>query len=203
MIAIAFITFRESIEMLLVGGVIYSALIEHKIHKKKELILGAFTGLIFSLLLFILVSFAGSRVHFKVDHELGEILEGANYIGSGIFLFFTAILLHDRLKKITSLSPSLLLNSSIFVVGFLMILREGIEIVFFSISPSLSTSFFSSFAGFILGIGLTVVLGIIGTRFAQARLSHRVLLLVSDWGIKLLSLYFVIKGVVGLAEFII
>lgn len=203
MIAIAFITFRESIEMLLVGGVIYSALIEHKIHKKKELILGAVTGLIFSLFLFILVSFAGSRVHFEVDHELGEILEGVNYVGSGIFLFFTAILLHDRLKKFTSLSPSLLLNSSIFVVGFLMVLREGIEIVFFSISPSLSTSFFSSFAGFVLGIGLTVVLGVIGTRFAQTRLSHRVLLLISDWGIKLLSLYFVIKGVVGLAEFII
>ena len=203
MIAIAFITFRESLEMLLVGGAIYSALIEHKIHKKKELILGAATGLILSLFLFIIVSFAGSNIYFKVDHELGEILEGVNYVGSGIFLFFTAILLHDRLKKITSLSPNLLLNSSIFVIGFLMVLREGIEIVFFSISPSLSTSFFSSFVGFILGMGFTIVLGVIGTRFAQTRLSHRVLLLISDWGIKLLSLYFVIKGVVGLAEFII
>lgn len=202
MLPIAFISFRESLEMLLVGGAIYSALVEHKIQRKRELIMGAGLGLVLSIFIFIIVSFAGSKIHFDV-HEWGEILEGINYMGTGIFLLLTAIFLHTKMKQVMSLSPSTLLNTSIFAVGFLSVLREGIEITFFNISNAIGASFTLSFFGLLLGIGTALIVGTIGIRFAATRVSHRALLLASDWGIRILSLYFIAKGMAGLAEFIL
>lgn len=203
MIAIAFITFRESLEMLLVFGILLASLEQSKIHKKRDLFMGCAFGLLFSIILFIIVSFAGSKVHFNMGKQTSEIFENVNYLGSGIFLFITAILLHKKMKILTSGLPSLLLDTSLFLVGFLAVLREGIEIVVFSISASILSSFASSLLGFAIGLLLTFLVGVVGKRLAMTKLSHRKLLMAVDWGIKLLSLYFIIKGVVGLSEFII
>jgi FTR1 family protein len=203
MLAIAFITLRESLEMLLIGTAVYSALIELKIYKKRELLIGASLGLILTLFLFVLVSFAGTRIRFDVTHEMGELFEGVNYVGTGIFLFLTAILLHNKMKQIVSISPSFLLESSLFAVGFLTVLREGIEIVFFSLSSSIVSSFSSSLVGFLLGLGVSSIIGIVGIKFAKTKLSHRKLLTISEWGIKLLSFYFIMKGLIGLSEYIL
>jgi len=201
MLTIAFIAFRESLEMLLVGAAVYSALVEHKIRRKRELVMGAASGLLLSILIFSFVSFARSKIHFDV-HELGEIIEGVNYLMTGIFLLFTALFLHTKMRQIISLSPSTLLTSSVFAIGFLSVLREGVEIVLFSISNSIGSTFVLSLAGLFLGMGCAIVIGIVGIKFTIARVAHEKLLFISEWGIRFLALYFIVKGVIGFAEFI-
>ncbi len=203
MIAIAFITFRESLEVLLVMSLLFTSLERLKIDKKRDLLIGAGLGLLFSISFFILFSFAGSRIGFRLEHETGEIIEGVNYLGSGVFLFITAILIHNKMKSIHSQKPSFFLDTSLVAVGFLSVLREGIEIVFFSIPTSLSASFSSSLLGFFIGIFFTFIVGIFGGKFAFTRLSQEIVLRISDWGIKILSLYFIVKGIVVLSEFIL
>jgi len=203
MIAIALITLRESLEILLVGGALYSALIEHRIDKKRELIAGASVAAFLSLCTFILVSFVGSRIHFKLDHELGEILEKVNYLGTGFFLLLTATLLHNAMKRISAHSSSYILNTSVFAIGFLLVLREGVEIIFFSIPSSISSVFISSLLGLLLGLICTGIVGIISSRFIHSQFTHRNILIYSDWAIKILSLYFILMGIVGLAELIL
>ena len=189
--------------MLLVFGVLLASLEQSKIHKKRDLLFGCGLGLLLSIILFTIVSFAGSQIHFNMSKSVSEVFEGINYIGSGIFLFITAILLHRKMKVLTSGLPSFLLDASLFVVGFLSILREGVEIVIFSISTSISSPFISSVGGFVGGIFLTAIVGLVGKYVIQTKLSHKMLLTAADWGIKLLSLYFIIKGLSGLSEFII
>jgi FTR1 family protein len=201
MIAIAFITFRESLEMLLVGSVLLASLEQSGTNKKRDLLLGSAVGLLFSFTLFLLFAFAGSKVRFDMSKDTSEIFESINYIGSGIFLFISAILLHNKLKHFMAKAPSLLLDTSLFAVGFLLVLREGMEIIVFSISTSILSTFASSFLGFILGILATISLGFFGNKFLHAKLSHKKILVVADWGIKFLSLYFVAKGLMGISEF--
>ena len=202
MIAVAIIAFRESLEILLIGGALYSALIEHKIQKKREVFMGAFAAVLLSFFLFIIVAFVGPHIHFVVDQTVGEILEGINFVGTGIFLFLTAVILHNRMKNISSYSSTFLLNSSLFAIGFLSVFREGIEIVFFSIPPSLSSSFVASVVGLIGGISFALLVGRISIRFADLFIQRRILFRISNWVIALFSLYLVVRGLLIVSKFI-
>ena len=203
MIAIAFITFRESLEMLLIFGVLFASLKESKIQKKGELLLGSFLGLLVSMVFFVLISFAGSKVSFTLNKQMNELFESLNYLGSGIFLFISAIVLHNKMKHILAKASSLLLGTSLFFIGFLSILREGMEIIAFSISTSITSPLSSSLIGFLIGLMLTCLVGIVGKRVFISRFSHGKLLTIIDWGIRLISLYLLAKGLVGLSEFVI
>ncbi|MFH0773627.1 MAG: FTR1 family protein [bacterium] len=203
MIAIAFITFRESLEILILGSILFTSLKQFGIDKKRDLLIGAVFGVILSVALFVTVSFAGSQIHFNVGTKFADIFEGINYMASGVFLFITAILIHKKMKHVLSPTPAYFLDTSLFVVGLLSVLREGIEIVAFSFSSTIVSPLPVSLFGFVIGISLTLIVGIVGSRFVTTHLSHKKLLVVIDWGIKLLSLYFVIKGGVVLSEFII
>ena len=202
MITIALITFRESVEILLVGSIILTSLKQLKINKTKDLYSGATVGLIFTFILFIIISFAESQIHFKINEEMAEIMEGINYLGSGIFLFLTSILLHNNMKNLTSTANSILLDTSLFALGFLLVFREGIEIIVFSALTTLTSSFVSSIFGFILGIASSLIIVVLGKYIATAKLSPTKIIIASEWGIKLISLYFVTRGVMGLSEFI-
>jgi high-affinity Fe2+/Pb2+ permease len=199
--AIILITFREVLEMILVGGAVYAALIEHKIPKKRELFSGFITGFIVSCLIVSLVIFFGSQVHFDI-HELGEIVEGLNYIGTGAFLFLTAILLHRKMKHILSLTSGSLLSTSIYAIGFFTVFREGVEIAFFSFSSSFLSSLQSLFGGFILGLLLAIIVGFYSFKLAYTKVSHTTLLTITDWAIKILSVIYITKGLLELAEFV-
>ncbi len=202
MFPIAFITFRESLEMLLIGVAVYTALVEHNIPKKRELLSGFGMGFVLSAVLFVISLFARWRIGFEV-HEMGELAEGISYLITGFFLFFTAILLHRKVKNDLKLSSSYLLSSSVYAIGFLAVLREGLEIVFFSLSTSMISNLTSSLLGFLLGVVAAGVVGFVGSKFAGKAISHAKLLWISEVGIKLLSIYFVVKGLAELSEFFI
>jgi len=202
MIAIAFITFRESLEMLLVFGILLTSLRQSKINKKNDLLFGSVLGLFISICLFVLFSFAGSKMHVKMNMQTSELFESLNYLGSGLFLFIAAILLHNKMRKIVNGTSSALLDASLFTVGFLSVLREGTEIIVFSISTSILSPFSSSLVGFGIGLLSTLAVFLLSKQWAFAKLSHTKMVIAVDWGIKLLSLYLIIKGLVGLSEFI-
>jgi len=82
-------------------------------------------------------------------------------------------------------------------------LREGVEIILFTLSTSVSSPLPSSLLGFGIGVGITTCIGVIGRKLAISHLSHKKLLVIVDGGIKLLALYFVLKGLIGLSEFVL
>ena len=196
MIPLAVITFRESLEVLFVIGFLFTSLGNHKSEKKGELLIGAVIGLCLTITLFLLSTYATSHLGFRLEHETGEVVEGVNYLGSGIFLYITAVLLHAKIKTSLSKKPLLLLDTSLIVIGFLSVIREGIEIVLFTIPTSLSQSFTTSLIGFSLGIFLTIACGMMGSKIIAMKFSSPLVLKISDWGIKILSLYFAGKGLI-------
>ncbi len=155
------ITFRETFEATLIIGIIFSYLkkINH-FEKKKYVILGAISGLLFSILGAIL--FQG--VFGGFEGQMEEAFEGFMMIGGAIMITTLIVWLHRQSKSFNYLESKIdkTLDKSewygLFFLALISVLREGIETILFLSASSVSQESFS-LLGSILGIVFALLVG--------------------------------------------
>ncbi len=163
MIVSFIITFRETLEAVLITGIILSYLSKTKQHDtKKYVYIAGLLGIILSIASGILIY----RVLGGFEGQIEQIFEGVLMI-VGAFLISTVIIwmmhqsnrnmeLQVKVEKMVDKSE----KRGIFFLVFTSILREGIETVIFLRITS-QTNIENSFLGAILGISFAIMIGIL------------------------------------------
>lgn len=153
------ITFREVLEAALIVATILSILTKLKQTNSIRIVwLATITALVSSLLLLILGSAIGLKIHEQFTGKTEALFEGVVMIISSIFITWAVFFLHKTfahykltlLQKVQSTMKTYE-HKGIFLLVFTAVFREGFEIILF-----LSTLFFSSnpieiASGFIAG----------------------------------------------------
>lgn len=165
------ITFREVLEASLIVATILGILIKLNHQKSIRTVWMATAVAAFFSVLFLA---GGSLVGLKVQNiylgEVEEMVEGVLMITSAIFITWAVFFLH---KYFTHHKAGLLKKvgeavqkeeqKGLFILTFVAVFREGLEIVLFLSTIFLSTSPNRIFYGFSLGVlgGLIICLGLI------------------------------------------
>lgn len=155
------LAFREGLEAVLVIGIILSYLVQ--IEKKslsKFVLWGAITGL--------LVSFAGGYIGFKEAKELEEtgeaLFEGIMMLlSSGLIAYFVVWMSNQKRNMSVSIKNSVEKSATgigLFVLAFLSVFREGIELITFTLTK-ISENALSIAIGTAAGIALAIAIGFI------------------------------------------
>jgi high-affinity iron transporter len=192
-----FLSLRESLEAVLIVGIILSTLTQqHKDKLKPYVYIGTLAGLLVSLIGgFLLYSSAQA-----LEEETLEIIEGIMMlVASGLIAYFVIWLSQQNTDASASLSNKVSKTSTgigLALLAFFGILREGSELVVFTLA-NLSTQANDVALGTILGIGLAVLIGIVIFKSS--------IKLNLNWIFKILGLVLIFIGsdlfVEGLIEF--
>jgi high-affinity iron transporter len=167
MIESLIISLREGIEISLVIGIliVYLRKIQHD-----HLIRSVFTGLFAAVAASIVCAIVLQKL--AIDQEVFEgylMMSAAVFVLSMIvWMWITANKISSEIKvKVDSIverSSSWRIYVGIFTFTFLMIVREGIEMVIFLQAVAFSTSAWSSLSGTVAGLTFAAVFGILFVR---------------------------------------
>ncbi|RDI38480.1 FTR1 family iron permease [Falsibacillus pallidus] len=160
MLSSLFLSFREGLEAALVIGIILVQLAKlNKSSLSKAVYIGALAGLA--------VSAVGGVIGFNEAQELEEageeIFEGIMMLVAAGLIAYFILWLHKSKQVSSSVLSQVEKRTSwigLFVLSFLSVLREGIELVIFNMTQIAENSGMVAF-GSILGIALAVLLAII------------------------------------------
>jgi len=156
------ITLREGIEAALVVGIIITYLDKTGRSALKRVVLsGLLAGIAASLASAWLLSTLGVE---EERYEGWLMLLGALFVVTMVvWMWRTAKglkrVIEARVESIAA-RPSGAVTAGLFLLTFLLILREGIETVLFLATVSLTTDALLSFAGGLLGLGLAAAFGV-------------------------------------------
>ncbi len=157
------LSLREGLEAALIIGILMGALVKASQRRLRPIVwMGVAAATLFSLLGAILL------------HTLGTDLEGANeIIFEGSTMLLASVLLTWMIfwmgKQARSLKPDLESGvrralsvggwNAIFVLAFVSVLREGVELALYLTATSLTASGLQVMAGALLGLGAAAALG--------------------------------------------
>jgi FTR1 family protein len=156
------ITLREGIEAALVVGIIIGYLDKTgRPALRRTVLAGLGAGIAASLLCAWLVS------TFGVEEERYEgwlMLLGSVFVTTMVVWMWRAAkglkrAIEARVESITA-RPSGAVSAGLFLLTFLLVLREGVETVLFLATVSLTTDALLSFAGGLLGLALATAFGV-------------------------------------------
>lgn len=156
-----FLSLRESLEAVLIVGIILSTLTQqHKDKLKPYVYVGSVAGLLVSFVVgFLLFSSAQG-----LEEETLELIEGIMMlIASGLIAYFVVWLSQQSSDASTTLSTRVSKTSTGIGLAFLAffgILREGTELVIFTLA-NLSAQANDVALGTILGIVLAIIIGVV------------------------------------------
>jgi high-affinity iron transporter len=192
-----FLSLRESLEAVLIVGIILSTLTQqHKDKLKPYVYIGSIAGLLISLIGgFLLYGSAQA-----LEEETLEIIEGIMMlVASGLIAYFVIWLSQQNSDASASLTNKVSKTSTgigLALLAFFGILREGSELVVFTLA-NLSTQANDVAIGTILGIVLAIIIGIVIFKSS--------IKLNLNWIFKILGLVLIFIGsdlfVEGLVEF--
>ncbi|MFX1480368.1 MAG: FTR1 family protein [Promethearchaeota archaeon] len=163
----AFLAFREGLEAVLVVVIILLYLKKtNQRYYKKYIYLGALLA-IFSSLIFAL---AFSMIFGGFTGTLEEVFEGSTFIVSGIFIVTLVLWVSKEGPKMRRHLEEKVEHSikrqkvlSISILAFIIIIREGIELVLLLTGTSSigSISQISIILGSIIGLGISLLIGLL------------------------------------------
>ncbi|MFX1488792.1 MAG: FTR1 family protein [Promethearchaeota archaeon] len=163
----AFLAFREGLEAVLVVVIILLYLKKtNQRHYKKYIYLGALLA-IFSSLAFAL---AFSMIFGGFTGTLEEVFEGTTFIVSGIFIVTLVLWVSKEGPKMRRHLEEKVEHSikrqkvlSISILAFVIIIREGIELVLLLTGTSSigSINQISTILGSIIGLGISLLIGLL------------------------------------------
>ncbi len=146
------ISFRECLEMLLV--IVPLLAYVSKIGRKdlsKYIYYGSFSGVILSIVTGVLIF---NQVK-ALDFAIQKIFEGSIMLFLSTLILYSIILMKKQKKQITINSPNTVnvktTSYSLFILAFLTIFRESLEITLFTL-PYVASSAFSIISGIALGV---------------------------------------------------
>ena len=152
MITTAIIAFRESLEMLLVivPLIIYVSKI-NRVDLKKYIYIGTITGVVLSLGVGMVLFSEAKNLNMAVQH----IFQGTMMIFLAGLILYSIILLKKQAKVFTTkIDDKFSINTtafSLFILSFLTIFRESLEITIFTL-PFINVAAYVISGGIILGV---------------------------------------------------
>jgi high-affinity iron transporter len=158
MITTAIIAFRESLEMLLVivPLIIYVSKI-NRVDLKKYIYIGTITGVVLSLGVGMVLFSEAKNLNMAVQH----IFQGTMMIFLAGLILYSIILLKKQAKVFTTkIDDKFSINTtafSLFILSFLTIFRESLEITIFTL-PFINVAAYVISGGIILGVLVSTVL---------------------------------------------
>ena len=163
MIVSFIITFRETLEAVLITGIILSYLSKTKQHDaKKYVYIAALLGIIISVTSGLLIY----RILGGFEGQFEEIFEGILMIIGAILISTVILWMMHQSNQSTELQAKVgkMVDNSekwgIFFLVFTSILREGIEtVIFLRVTSQTNTE--NSFIGAIIGISVAIMVGIL------------------------------------------
>jgi FTR1 family protein len=150
------ITLREGVEAALVIGIILASLEKSgRTALKRQVFAGLFAGIAASLLGAVVVA----RLGISEEHWEGWLmLVGALFVASMVFwMWRTAAGLKTHIETRVA---SVRAGWGLFLLTFVLVLREGLETVLFLAAVNLTTEALLSFVGGVLGLVLAAVFGV-------------------------------------------
>ena len=157
------ITLREGVEASLIVGIVFAYL--SKIGRP-ELKKTVFWALGSAVLASVLVAVGISRLQYNPDVVEGWVMLVAAFFTGSMIWFMNKTARHmkgdieARIAKATGGSSQL----GLFLLVFLLVLREGVETVLILSAVSLNSSELLSFTGTMLGVAVSVVFGVMFIR---------------------------------------
>ncbi|MFD2728761.1 FTR1 family protein [Enterococcus camelliae] len=198
---VAMIPFREGLEALLVVLMLLSVgRRSHEKKAKKWILAGSFLGVLTSILLGLFVAFVLSVLSFGKQNNL---INGFAGIFSSLMLLYVGLWMHQAsdVKKMTNRYHTKTKQAvetgnffSLALLAFLAILREGLEIVVFTIGMAGKMSFEKLCLGFGLGLLFLAVIATLIILF-ERRLPLHVFFLFSSAIIFYLAIKFMGSGI--------
>jgi FTR1 family protein len=157
------ITLREGVEASLIVGIVFAYLSKIGRHELKKTVLAALgSAIAASVLVAILVS------HFQLNSDIVEgwvMLVAAFFTASMIwFMNKTARSMKGEIEAKVAKAASGTSQFGLFLLVFLLVLREGVETVLILSAVSLNSTELLSFTGTMLGIAVAVVFGVMFIR---------------------------------------
>lgn len=161
MFPVFLISFREVIEASIIVATVIGILKKMKLNGYLHTVWAGVIGAsILSFVLLFLASLAGVKIQEFYHGKTEEIIEGVLMIVSGVFITWAVFFLHaffsiqkgKLLHKVKS-SVESGKKTSLFILVFTAVFREGFEIVLFLSTIFLSAKPENIFPGFMLGIG--------------------------------------------------
>lgn len=186
------LSLRESLEAVLIVGIILSTLTQqHKEKLKPYVYGGSLAGLLISLIGGI-VLFNSAQ---SLEEETLEIVEGIMMLlASGLIAYFVVWLSQQSTDYSSSIAKNVSKASTGFglaLLAFFAILREGLELVVFTLA-NLNSQATDVALGTILGVVIAVIIAIIIFKFS--------IKLNLNWIFKILGLVLIAIGANLLAE---
>ena len=164
MIVSFLITFRETLEVALIIGIILSYLIQTKQQKYNNIVyVGLAAGLLLSLIgavFFVSISSGFSGVTEAIFEGI-LMLVGAALLTSMIFWMMKQKQIAVKLQEKVDTHITSANKVGLFLLVFVSVLREGIETVIFLGAASFINFDLSFFAGAVLGVTAAIILGFI------------------------------------------
>lgn len=154
-----FLSFRESLEAVLIVGIILSALKhQNKPQLSKVVISGAITGLLVAVVVGTLL---GLGIQ-SLDEEILEVIEaGLRILASGLIAYFIVWMSNQNQSISALLGASVSASSTglgLFALAFTGVLREGMELVILTLA-NLNSGAVELASGTLIGIVLALAVG--------------------------------------------
>lgn len=159
MITTAIIAFREFLEAFLLIGIFVGVDQKLTLGKRKEILFAAFTGIVFSILLPIIVFMMARTVKPFILEKNADVIEGYLLIFSGFFLSYVIVALHkfmrsyrnQTMQTVREKMEQEIFDYTLFFTIVFFISREGFEVALFIATTAVFSVFSSNIAGLLLG----------------------------------------------------
>lgn len=167
MFAVVLISFRESLEALMVIGVLLGFDRKFNLQKKSFILKGAVGGFLSNALIVLGLLYFVFQKRLAIPSEQFEILEHVLLVFSGIFLVFVTLVIHPFIAKQKNkhigraIGKKDVSGPSLSILSFFLVLLEGVETILFISSSSFSSSFIENMWGLIVGFGLSIIVAIL------------------------------------------
>lgn len=206
MITTALITFRESLEALVVIGVLYGFSRKFKLQKESFIIKGAILGFFTSIFLILGLLYFIFLQRLAIPEDQLEILEQVLLIFSGIFLILVTLVIHPFISKQktkhvnSTLEKKDLSSFSLGMLSFFLVLLEAVETILFVSSSSFTSSFIDSVWGLLAGFGSAMVVTVLIYK-TYLKIHIEKLFKFTEYALFVFGIYLTIKGGLELYHF--
>ena len=158
-----FLSLREGIEAALIIGIVLGAVRQmHRTDLNPTVWLGVASATVLSLLAAVLLTFLGLNIEGNAE----KIFEGITMLLAASILTWMVFWMNRQARNIKSELESGVKKAAfqngkrgLFVLAFLAVLREGIELALFLVASVFASDVQQTLTGALLGVGTAILLG--------------------------------------------
>jgi high-affinity iron transporter len=199
MLATVLITFRESLEALMVIGILFGFNRKFKLHKESFILKGALIGFLTGVLLVLGLLYLVFEQRLTMPADQFELLEQILLVFSGIFLIFVTLVIHPLISKEknkyinAAIGKKDLSGFSLGTLSFTLVLLEGVETILFISSSSFTSSFADNIWGLLIGLNLAILASFL-IYITYLKVHIQKLFKITEYTLFVWGIYYMIKG---------